>query len=83
MWTIFLRCLSSCPVKAGSVQEGGEGRKGAEQEELEGAGGATAATAAREGMGESLSAGLKQLTTGCSALFCLVVVSSAATKNGG
>ena len=82
MWTIFLRCLSSCPVKAGSVQEGGEGRKGAEQEELEGAGGGTAATAAREGMGESLNAGLKQLT-GCSSLFCLVVFSSAATKKGG
>ena len=64
------------------MQEGGEGRAGAEQEELEGAGGATAATAAREGIGESLRAGLKQLTD-CSSLSCLVVFSSAATKNGG
>ena len=82
MWTIFLRCLSSCPVKAGSVQEGGEGRAEAEQEELMGAGGATAATAAREGIGESLNAGLKQLID-CPSLFCLVVSSPAATKNSG
>ena len=61
MWTIFLGVLSSRPVKAVSTQEGGEGRAGAEQEEFGGAGGGRAATAAREGTGESLRAGLKQV----------------------
>ena len=51
MCTIFLFLGSSLPVKAGSSQDGAEGRGVTVQEEFGGEGGGREATAARDEMG--------------------------------